>query len=50
MKRISCVVFSFMMLCVIGCTGFDRLMTTLDDNWRDYDIDSASVQELLIYV
>ena len=50
MKRICCVVFSFMMLCVIGCTGFDRLMTTLDDNWRDYDIDSASVQELLIYV
>ena len=50
MKRICCALFALFILCVAGCTGFDRLMTSLEDDWRDYSIDPASVDELLVYV
>ena len=50
MKRICCVLFAILTLCTVGCTGFDRLMTALDGNWREYNIDPASVDELMVYV
>lgn len=50
MKRICCVLFAILTLYTVGCTGFDRLMTALDGNWREYNIDPASVDELMVYV
>ena len=49
MKRFLCILCAFLTLFANGCTAFNRLMTTLDGDWRDYSIDSDSVEELLIY-
>ena len=43
-------VLLLVLLCALGCVGFDRLLTALDDPWVDYNIDPASVDELLVYV